>query len=354
MDFLKHRTYRQMLRDLMDSFPYWEKIEGKSILISGASGMIGSLLIDTLMLRNEDLGPARQCRIFATSRSEEAGRRRFSHWLDHEAFQFFPHDIAQPLDDFSGSPELLIHAASTTHPAQYTGEPVNTILANLLGTKNMLDVAAKTPGARFLLLSSVEVYGENRGDADYFDESYCGYIDCNTLRAGYPEAKRVSEALCQAYIREKQVDAVTIRLPRCYGPTMRMTDTKALSQFIKKGLHGEDIVLKSEGNQFYSYAFVSDAVLGMLYVLAAGTCGEAYNLADGGSDILLKELANLVAETAGHKVVFELPDEAERTGYSTATKAVMRGGKLKKLGWTPRYDIETGIKLTMGMLKDGI
>lgn len=354
MDFLKNKTYRKILLDLIDSFPYWENVEGKGILISGASGMIGSLLIDTLMLRNEGLSTEKQCRIFAVSRSEETGRRRFSPWLNHEAFRFFSQDVAQPLDEFRDSPELLIHAASTTHPAQYMGEPVNTILANLLGTKNMLDIAARTPGARFLLLSSVEVYGENRGDADYFDERYCGYIDCNTLRAGYPEAKRVSEAMCQAYIREKQVDAVTIRLPRCYGPTMRMTDTKALSQFIKKGFSREDIVLKSEGNQFYSYAFVSDAVLGMLYVLSEGICGEAYNLADKKSDITLKELAGLVAKTAGCKVVYELPDEAERVGYSTATKAVMRGEKLKMLGWAPYYDIETGIKLTIGMLRDGI
>lgn len=354
MDLLKQKAYRQMLQDLISSFPYWERLEGKDILISGASGLIGSLLIDTIMQHNGDLVPAKQCRIFAVSRSAEIARQRFARWVDKDTFQFLSHDIAQPLDDFIGSPELLIHAASTTHPAQYTKEPINTILANLLGTKNMLDIAAKTPGSRFLLLSSVEVYGENRGDVDYFAESYCGNIDCNTLRAGYPEAKRVSEAMCQAYIREKDVDAVIIRLPRCYGPTMRMEDTKALSQFIKKGLSGENIVLKSEGKQFYSYAFAADAVLGMLYVLNSGASGEAYNLADGGSDITLRDLAALVAEIAGSKVVFELPSEAERIGYSTATKAVMRGDKLSALGWSPRYDIETGIKLTMRMLQDGI
>ena len=311
MDLLKQKAYRKMLQDLISSFPHWGKLEGKDILISGASGMIGSLLIDTLMQHNEDLIPAKQCRIVAVSRSAEVAR-------------------------------------------QYTAEPINTILANLLGTKNMLDIAMKTPGSRFLLLSSVEVYGENRGDADYFTESYCGYIDCNTLRAGYSEAKRVSEAMCQAYIREKDVDAVIIRLPRCYGPTMRMADTKALSQFIKKGLSGEDIVLKSEGKQFYSYAFAADVVLGMLYALNSGACGEAYNLADGRSDIALRELAALVAEIAGSKVVYELPSEAEQIGYSTATRAVMRGDKLNTLGWCPHYDIETGIKLTMRMLRDGI
>lgn len=92
----------------------------------------------------------------------------------------------------------------------------------------------------------------------------------------------------------------------------------------------------------------------MLHVLGCGTCGAAYNLADDGSDITLRELAELVARIAGRKVIFELPDEAERAGYSTATRAVMRGERLKALGWKPRYSMETGIKLTMEMLRDGI
>lgn len=345
--------YQAILHTLIRAFPHWDKLYGKGLLISGASGMIGSTLIDALMLRNEDLPrPERIC-VYGISRNMETAEQRFSRWWKTGEFHFFPHDITQPLEGFEKAPELLIHAASTTHPAQYIKEPINTILANILGTKNMLDIATRTPGARFLLLSSVEIYGENQGDVDYFDESYCGYLNCNTLRAGYPEAKRISESMCQAYIREKGVDAVILRLPRCYGPTMRMDDTKALSQFIKKGLAGENIVLKSEGRQYYSYAFVTDTVLGILYSLALGENGEAYNLADSRSDIVLKELASLVADIAGQKVVFEMPDTAERAGYSTATRAVMGGEKLKKLGWQPQYDIETGIKMTMEMLRNG-
>lgn len=354
MALLKNEKYLALLRKLIGDFPDWGKLEGKGVFISGASGMLGRLLVDTLMLRNEIVSPAQRNRVFASGRGAVTAEKRFSQWIGREEFYFFPHDITEALDGFAEKPELLIHAASTTHPAQYAEEPINTILSNILGTKNMLDMAAKIPGSRFLLMSSVEVYGESRGSADFFAEEYCGYIDCNTLRAGYPEAKRVSEAMCQAYIREKNVDTVVIRLPRCYGPTMKMSDTKAVSQFIKKGLAGEDIVLKSEGQQFYSYAFAADAVLGMLYVLADGVCGEAYNLADKGSDIALKDLAELVAETVGCKVVFELPDAVERAGYSTATRAVLDSGKLKKLGWLSHYDIKSGVKLTLEMLRDGI
>lgn len=352
MELLKNKAYVTLLRKLIEDFPDWEKIEGKSILISGASGMLGSLLIDALMLRNEDVSSQRRNRIFATSRRAVAAQERFFRWIDREEFYFFPHDITKALDGFTEKPELLIHAASTTHPAQYAGEPINTILANIFGTKNMLDVAAKTSGSRLLLMSSVEVYGENRGDVDYFDEKYCGYLDCNTLRAGYPEGKRVSESLCQAYIEEKEVDAVIVRLSRCYGPTMRMTDSKALAQFIKKAVVGEDIVLKSEGNQLFSFLYVADAISAMLWTLLRGETGEAYNAADAGSDITLRELARTVADKTGTAVCFEVPEEAERRGYSTATKALLDAEKLKALGWRAHYDLTTGIEETIRILRE--
>ena len=123
---------------------------------------------------------------------------------------------------------------------------------------------------RFLLAFSNEMYGENRGDVEFYDEDYCGYIKCNTLRAGYPESKRCSEALCQAYKQQKGLDVVIARLTRSYGPTMNMSDTKAVSQFIKRGVAGEDIILKSEGTQYFSYTYMSDAVSGLLWVLLTG------------------------------------------------------------------------------------
>ncbi len=260
-------------------------------------------------------------------------------------------DVSKPMEALPPA-DILIHAASTTHPVQYAAEPINTIFANIEGARNLLEAASQRPGSRFLLLSSVEVYGQNRGDAERFDEGYCGYLDCNTLRAGYPEAKRVSEALCQAYAKEKGGDAVVLRLPRTYGPTMRMSDSKAVAQFIKKALAGEDIILKSPGEQFYSYAFVGDAVLGMLYVLTRGESGQAYNLADKGSDIRLKDLAAMAAENAGTKVIFQLPEESERAGYSTATKALLNADKLKALGWYARHDMREGLTLTLEILRE--
>ena len=128
--------------------------------------------------------------------------------------------------------------------------------------------------------NEVYIYGENKGDTDKFDESYLGYINCNTSRAGYPESKRLCEALCQSYISQYDMDIVIGRLSRVYGPTMADDDSKALAQFMRNALNNEDIVLKSEGNQLYSYLYVSDVVSAMLFLINYGKSGEAYNISD--------------------------------------------------------------------------
>ena len=195
----------------------------------------------------------------------------------------------------------------------------------------------------------MEIYGENRNDAEKFDESYLGYIDCNTVRAGYPESKRLGETLCNAFASQKGQDFIIGRFSRVYGPTMSDEDSKAIAQFIKKASAGEDIILKSAGSQLYSYTYVVDAAIAALYVLLLGESKSAINIVDSTSDIMLKDLAALIAQEAGTKVIFELPDEIEQAGYSTATKAVLDGTKLERLGWRARTTIEEGIRKTINI-----
>ena len=350
MNLFENELYQEDIRYVSELSLPWERLRNRSIMISGATGMIGSFLVDVLMYKNktENL----KCTVYALGRDEEKAKGRFTYCQGNEMFHFISYDINIPLvrNDL-GVVDYILHLASNTHPIAYSTDPIGTIMTNILGTQNLLEFAERHHALRCAFASSNEIYGENRGDVEKFNEEYCGYINSNTMRAGYPESKRCGEALCQAYIKQKKMDIVIPRLTRSYGPTLLDSDTKALSQFLKKGIYGENIVLKSKGTQYYSYTYVADAVSGLLTVLLKGTCGEAYNIADEASDIMLKDLAKIIAENAGTKVVFEIPDEIEAEGYSKATKARLESKKLQKLGWSAKYDIRSGIKRTMEILK---
>ena len=351
MSVFNHPLYQEDLR-LIASFKAipWEKFADSSILLSGATGMIGSLLVDAILFKNEKDGL--NCKVIALGRNEEKARKRFSCIWETNLFQFVECDVnrtdTMPLDVRA---DYVLHLASNTHPVAYATDPIGTITANIIGTQNMLDLAARCGAKRFLFASSNEIYGENRGDTELFDESYCGYIDCNTLRAGYPESKRCGEALCQAYKKQKGMDVVIARLTRSFGPTLQLTDTKALTQFLKNGLNKENIVLKSAGTQYYSYTYAADAVTGLLTVLTKGESGAAYNIADQSCDIQLRDLAKMIADLSGTKVIFDLPNETEAAGFSKATKARLDGAKLKVLGWKLSFSIQEGLRKTLEVLK---
>lgn len=327
----------------------WKKINNKSIMISGSTGLIGSMIIDVIMKKNKD---GLNCRIYALGRSKDRMYKRFQYCFENPLFKFVEYDVNKKLCiNEQVTIDYILHLASNTHPMQYSKDPISTITTNIIGVKNLLDFAVEHNTERFAFASSNEIYGENRGDVEIFDEKYCGYIDCNTMRAGYPESKRCGEALCQAYKAQKGLDVVIPRLTRSYGPTLLKSDTKALSQFLFKGVSGEDIVMKSRGTQYYSYLYVMDSVSGLLTVLLKGENGEAYNISDEKSDIMLKDLASIIADYAGKNVVFEIPEAIESAGYSKATKARLDSAKLKKLGWTAKYDINAGVIRTLDMLK---
>jgi nucleoside-diphosphate-sugar epimerase len=133
---------------------------------------------------------------------------------------------------------------------------------------------------------------------------------------------------------------------------MLMSDTKASSQFIQKALAGEDIVLKSKGEQLFSYTYVADAVSAMLHVLIHGDNGVAYNISNEACDVRLKDFARLCAEWAGREVVFDLPSETERKGFSIATRAILDNTRLKGIGWLPRYSMKEALTRTLDILKE--
>ncbi len=313
--------------------PYqWDKLNNKSILISGGTGFIGSFITEVVRYRNEKSGA--NTKIISLSR--RGGE-------SNEMVEYLKADITKPVK-YDASVDYILHLASNTHPKQYGEDPVGTIATNIIGCDNLLKLAVEKKSS-FLLASSVEIYGQ--GTEEPMNEHYCGYIDCNIARSGYNEAKRTCEALCQSYKQQYGVEIKIARLARVFGADKKK-DTKAMSQFMDKAVAGEDIVLKSKGNQRFSYCYIADAVSGLFKVLLDGENGEAYNIADEDEGLTLGGYAEFMAGLAGKEVVYEIEDDAAASRISFA---LLDCAKIKDIGWEPMFTVKDGLERTYRIKK---
>ena len=331
--------YQEDIHNVLSSVNL-RRVEGKSFLITGATGLLGTLLTDVLM-------SLESVKVTAVGRSREKAKERLGEYSGNPNFSFIEQDVREPFPE-GLHPDFIIPAASNTHPLAYSRFPIETVIINVRGAEHALELASRC-GATVLYPSTVEVYGNAAGGLDLTEESN-GSLNLSNARSCYTESKRVCEALCQSYIAEKGVDVKIVRLSRVFGPTMLPSDSKASSQFISKAAAGEDIVLKSAGIQLFSYTYASDAVAAMLKVLLDGETGTAYNISNRACDVRLKDFAAICAETVGRKVVFDLPSEAESKGFSIASRAVMDNSRLLALGFTPMYGIRDAIERTIKIL----
>lgn len=309
----------------------WERLKNKTVLIAGGTGFLGGFLIDVFRYRNEVFGD--NIRVLALSRHPRENERNIV---------YLRRDICEKIET-DEAVSFVLHLASNTHPRQYASDPVGTIAANVFGCYRLLELAREKRAERFLLASSVEIYGA--GHTGELREEDCGYIDSNTARAGYNEAKRVSESLCASYAAQYGVSYVIARLARCFGAD-RKEDSKALAQFMRNALNGRDVELTSKGGQRFSYCYVADAAGGILKALLDGKDGEAYNVSGEDEGKTLGDYARLIAAEAGREAVFRLGPNAN-LGVSAADRAIVNCDKLKALGWKPLYPVSEGIVRTM-------
>lgn len=320
----------------------WEKLSGSHILVTGATGLIGGCLVETLMMN-----PHRDYQVYASGRNEQRARARFQAFARDDAFHFIPYDVQQPLQS-QQSFDYIIHAASPASPNFFAQKPVEVIKSNIDGVANLMEYGLQHGMKRFLYVSSGEIYGE--GDGRVFTEDYSGYVDCTKPRSCYPSSKRAAETLCAAYAVEYGADVVIARPCHTYGPHFTEQDNRVYAQFIRNVLRGEDIVMKSTGEQFRSWCYVVDAVSALLHILLKGACGEAYNIADAQSNVSIRTLAEAIAEIGGRKVVIDIPDADEKKGYNVVTKSVYATAKLQHLGWQARTPLSVGLKNTVRAL----
>ena len=331
-------TYWDSIKNIAKELP----IKDGNILITGATGLIGSCIIDILTYANESLHS--NFHIYAMSRSMEKIKKRFAN-------KVFPviQDICQPLE-MEISYDYIFHAASNADPEIYTTRPAETIFTNVVGIKNVLDYCEIHRNTKLLFMSTFEVYGRIEGKSTY-TEDVSGVIDFHRLRNAYPESKRCAELMLLGYVEKYGIDAKIVRLASVYGPTMLKNDSKAHAQFIRKAVAGKDIVLKSKGLQRRTYCYLIDAVSAMFTVLFCGKIGEAYNIANENSIASIAEVAEVCASIAHTHVVFENPTQIESKGFSTPQDCILENKKLKALGWNGKYNLVDGMLETIETIK---
>ena len=335
MEIYHSSIYKQSILNIANNLPK----KKASILVTGASGLIGSCMVETLILSGYT--------VYALDLRYERLEERFG--KENDKLHFIAQNICEPISDEYHF-DYIVHAASFADPKSYAMYPVETILVNVIGANNVLQYAKNHKGCRVLVTSTFEVYGKL--DQDTYQEDEFGLLNYNSLRSCYPESKRTTEVLLRSFVDEYDVDALIVRFSSIYGPTMLKNDSKAHAQFLFKALNKEDIVLKSKGEQRRTYTYVMDAVEALLFILFNGKKGEAYNIANGTSIISIAELANLVASIAGTKVIYDLPDELEKKGFSTPQNCILDTKKLEELGYKPRYSIKDGIIETLNIMKE--
>lgn len=339
--------------DLKSAYRYIGKLKSNpTILITGASGLIGSFLVDTFVYYNRMLKieeENKRIKIYCMSRNLETLISRFSYCVDSDCVNFICQDICEDLNK-NTLYDYIIHAASNSDPRNFSLYPVETITANVTGTVNVLEYAKLYKSTKVVFVSSREVYGIVPNSELYKEDEY-GLVDFNSIRSGYPESKRVAELLCRSYAAQYNVECSIARLGYVYGPSMTDEDSRVIAQFLRNAVNGQNIVLKSKGDHVRSYCYILDAVTGILSILFAGKSGEAYNVTNQESIVSINKLAEIIAQIAGTEVILELPDEIEEQGFSKPQDAVINELKLRDLGWNPVVDLVAGLQRTIKILK---
>lgn len=345
--------YTADLHTALEASVQIEELAGAEVLITGATGTIGSFLTDMLLEFDRKLEadglPAKCIHVVAAGRSAERLRDRFGE--ESEILRYEEYDLLKSVE-LSCRPDYIISAAGNAHPRAFNSDPVGTILGNVEGTGRLLDFAGRNGVRRFLYVSSGEIYGQGELSLDSYEETYGGYLDPTSPRSSYPNSKRMAETLCASYTQEYGLDTVIVRPSHTYGPGITESDSRANAEFLRKGVHGEKIVLRSAGNQLRSYNYIADCASGIFTVLMNGRSGEAYNTANPDVRCTIAQFARTVAEAAGTEAVFEIPTEEDIRNRSPIAKQVLSTDKLEALGWRGRFGLEEGVTHTLQILRD--
>lgn len=312
--------------------------EGKTVLVTGATGLIGKLCTKSL------LNSGFNTKVVALIRNEQKGFKIFG---NDGNLRFLVQDINEPIR-FNEKIDYIIHCASVTSSSDFVNKPVETMHTAINGTKNVLEFAKTQKDLKGLVyLSSLEVYGtpdkENTTESDY------GYIDILTPRSSYSEGKKIVETMCISYGSEYNIPVKIARLTQTFGAGVDKNDNRVFAQFAKSVINRENIILHTKGETKRNYCYTTDAVRGIFTILTKGENNNAYNVANKNTYISIADMAKLL-ENEHTKVVFEIDDR--NRGFNPTMQIYLNTEKLEKLGWSAKVNLPEMFERTIKSMKE--
>lgn len=339
-----NKVLKEDLDYISESFKDYASFKGKTFLVTGATGLVGSVFTKALLALDAkyELG----IRIIVTVRDENRGKAVFADMAN--AADLITYVVADMMDEnlvdkikaaYPDTIHYIMHAASITASKQMVDTPVDTMMIALRGTESMLKLAIRD-GSRMVYLSSMEMYGTV--DKDRVDETDLGYIDLSNVRNSYPESKRMCECLCNCYASQYGVYVCSARLAQTFGPGIPKTDNRVFVQFARSAMNREDIVMHTKGLAERNYCYIRDAVEALFILLLKGEKGEAYNVVNEACHTTVIDMAKMVCREFAEdqiKVVFDIPESLAVYGYPPDVKLFLSSKKLEELGWKPNIDL---------------
>lgn len=325
----EHPLVREDIADICaDKGIPWDKLRHSTVLVTGATGLIGSLLVKALVYRALIYGD--EIKVMAAVRNVEKARTVFRDQLLHEGqlLKFVVCDINSPIS-LTEPVDYIVHSASITSSQDFISKPVDTIMTTLNGTRNILELARLKNSRSVAFLSTMEIYGKT--DKERVTETDSGYLDPLSVRSSYPQSKRLAENLCIAYHSQYGVDTKIVRLTQTFGPGISPDDNRVFAQFARSVIEEKDIVLHTSGSTCRDYLYTADAVRGILSILLSGKGGSAYNLSNPDSYVSILDVACICKDISGKiDIIFE-QNEAEAKKYFGETKIQLDNSAFNKL-----------------------